>query len=68
MYIRGIPKLLEKYPHQYDPGFGTAREWKNSDVASILYMIKYGDINSNIDTDDILLLLSWRDTEDCMDA
>ena len=31
-------------------------------------MIQYGDININVDTDDILLLLGEWDAEDCMDA
>ena len=31
-------------------------------------MIKYGDINSNLDTDDILSLLDEWDAEDCMDT
>ena len=45
---------IRNSPQQYNQGFGTAREWKNDDVASIVYMIQYRDINSNVDTDDIL--------------
>ena len=55
-------------PHQYNPWFGAAREWKNDAVASIVYMIQDRDININVDTYDILLLLADWDAEDCMDT
>ena len=55
-------------PLRYNPGFGAAREWKNDNVASIVYMIQDRDLNSNVDTDDILLLLAEWDTEDYMDT
>ena len=45
-----------------------AREWKNDNVASIVYMIQDRDLNNNVDTDDILSLLAERDTEYCMDT
>ena len=45
---------IRNSPQRYKPVFGAAREWKNDDVASILYIIQYMDINSNVDTDDIL--------------
>ena len=45
---------IRNSPHQYKPGFGAAREWKNDDVEIIVYMIQDRDLNSNIDTDDIL--------------
>ena len=57
-----------KYPHRYDPVFGAAREWKNGDIASIVYKIQYGYLNSNVDMDDILSLLTKWDAEDFMDA
>ena len=53
-------------PHRYNPGFGDAREWKNDDVASIVYMIQDRDLNSNVDTDYILSLLDELNAEDCM--
>ena len=31
---------IRNSPHQYNPGFGAARERKNDDVASIVYMIQ----------------------------
>ena len=45
-------------PQWYNPGFGAAREWNNDAVASIVYMIQDRDIDSNVDTADILSLLS----------
>ena len=61
-------KRIRKSPQQYDLGFGSSGEWKNDDVASIVYMIQYGDLNSNADTNDILLLLSEWDAVYFMDA
>ena len=49
---------IRKYSQQYNPGFGAAREWKNDDFASIVYMIQDRDFDSNVDMDDILLLLA----------
>ena len=48
---------IRKYLQQYDPGFGATKELNNEAVSSIVYMTQDGDINSNVDTDDILLLL-----------
>ena len=59
---------IRNYPQLYNPGFGAAREWKNDDVASIVYMIQDRDININVDTDDILSLLDEWDAEYCMDT
>ena len=61
-------ELIRKSPQRDNPGFGAAREWKNDDVASIVYMIqdKYFDIN--VDIDDILSLLAEWDAEDFMDT
>ena len=51
-------KRIRNYPQRYNPGFGAAREWKNDDVASIVYMIQYMDLNSNVDPYDILSLMA----------
>ena len=45
---------IRNSPQRYNPGFGAAREWKNDAVASIVYMIQDRNLNSNVDTDDIL--------------
>ena len=60
-------KRIRKCPQRYYPGLGDDREWNNDDVASIVYMIQDGDLNSNIDTYDILLLLAEWYAEYCMD-
>ena len=49
---------IRNSPQRYNPVFGAAREWKNNDVVSIVYMIQDRDLNSNVYTDDILLLLA----------
>ena len=59
---------IRKYPQRCNPGFGAARECKNDDVASIVYMIQDKDFNSNVDTYDILSFLAELDAEDCMDT
>ena len=59
---------IRNSPQRYYPGFGPARDWNNDDVASIVYMIQDRDFYSNVDTDDILLLLAEWDAEDCMDT
>ena len=41
-------------PNRYNTGFGADREWNNDAVVSIVYMIQDRDLNSNVDTDDIL--------------
>ena len=51
-------KRIRKSPQRYNPDFGAAREWKNDAVASIVYMIQDRDFDSNVDTDDILSLLT----------
>ena len=61
-------KRIRNSPQRYNPGFGTARDWKNDDVASIVYMIQDRYCDSNVDTDDILSLLAEWDAEDCMDT
>ena len=55
-------KRIRNSPQWYNPVFGAAREWKNDDVASIFYMIQDRDLDSNVDTDDILSLLAEWDT------
>ena len=52
---------IRNSPQRYNPGFGAAREWKNDAVASIVYMIQDRDLDSNVDTDDILSLLAEWD-------
>ena len=47
-------ELIRNSPQWYNPVFGAAIEWKNDAVASIVYMIQYRDLDSNIDTDYIL--------------
>ena len=61
-------KRIRNPPQRYNPGFGAARELKNDDVASIVYMIQDGYLNRNVDTDNILSLLADWDAEDCMDT
>ena len=61
-------KCIRNSPQRYNPVFGAAREWKNDAVASIVYMIQDRDLNINVDTDDILLLLAEWNVEDCMDT
>ena len=65
--VRRSERIIN-YPQRYNPGFGANREWKNDDVASIVYMIQDRDLNSNIDMDNILLLMAKWDAEDCMDT
>ena len=64
-HVRSSEHIINA-PQRYNPVFGAAREWKNDDVASILYMIQDRDINSNVDMDDILSLLSEWSAEYCM--
>ena len=58
---------IRNSPQRYNPGFGDARKSNNDAVASIVYIIQDRDLNSNVDTDDILLLLAEWDSKDCMD-
>ena len=57
---------IRKYPQQYDPVFGAAREWNNDSVASIVYMIQDGYLNNNVYTNGILKLMAEWYAEDCM--
>ena len=59
---------IRNSPQRHNPGFLAAREWNNDAVASIVYMIQDRDLNSNVDKDDILSLMSECDAEDCMDT
>ena len=61
-------ECIRNSPQRYNPVFGAARERKNDAVASIVYMIQDRDLNRNVDTDDILLLLAEWNIEDCMDT
>ena len=51
---------------RYDQGFQASGEWKNEYVASIVYMIQDGDLNINVDMDEILVLLADWYSEGCM--
>ena len=62
VHVRRSGRIINS-PQRYNPGFGAAREWKNEGVASIVYMIQDRDLNSNLDTDDILSLLDEWDAE-----
>ena len=59
---------IRNSPQRYNPGCGATREWNNDDVVSIVYMIQDRDLNRNVDTDDIILLLYECYAEDCMDT
>ena len=61
-------KRIRKSPQRYDTGFGDATEWKDDDVSIIVYIIQYGYLNINIDTNDILSLLADWGAEDFMDT
>ena len=51
-------ECIRNSPLRYNPGYGSAREWKNDAVESTAYIIQYRDLNINVDTDDIRLLLA----------
>ena len=57
-----------KTPQRFDPGFEDSRKWNSYAVATLVYMIKSGDYDKNIDTDEILSLMAYWDAEDSMDA
>ena len=61
-------KRIRKSPQQYGQVFGAAREWKSGNVASIVYMIQDGYLNSNVDINEIISLLAKCDSEGCMDT
>ena len=65
-HIRRYKRII-KYPQQYDPIFGAARDCDSGDVASIVNMIQDGGFDINTDTDYILLLLNEWDTDYCID-
>ena len=56
VHMRRSERIINS-PQRYNPGFGAAREWKNDDVASIFYMIHYGDYYIIFDKDNIISLL-----------
>ena len=45
---------IRKSTQPYNPGFGDPRDWKNDAVAIIVYMIQDGDLNKNVDMNDII--------------
>ena len=56
-----------KYPHQFDPLFGSAIQYNSEGVASLVYMIRNRDYDRNVDTEKVLYLLAGWDAQDCMD-
>ena len=67
VHMRRLKHIIN-YPQRYNAVFGAAREWKTDATASIVYMIQDGDLNRNVDTYDIILLLSECDAQDFMDT
>ena len=65
-HVRRSERIINS-PQRYNPGYGIAREWKNDDVASMVYIIQDRDLTRNVYMDDILSLLAEWYTEDCMD-
>ena len=60
----GNSECTIKYPHKYDPVFGSAIELNSDNVASLLYMIQSGYYDDNVGSDDILSLLGhWNAQE-----
>ena len=55
------PKRIIRSLQPYDPGFGADIQQKNNSVTNIVYMIQDEDLNSNVDTYDMLqLLVEWN--------
>ena len=52
---------IKNSPQRYNPGFWSAREWKNEAIAIIVFIIQDKGINSNVDTYDILSLMAEWD-------
>ena len=67
-YLCEAFQTYQKYLQRYEPGLGSAREWNNDAVESMVYMIQDGDFNITVDTDGILLLLDEWYKEYCMDT
>ena len=61
-------KHIRKYPQWYNPVFRASREWKSDSVKSLVYMLQIGYCYGNVEMDDILYLLYYWYSEDCMDA
>ena len=57
---------IRKYPQKFDPVYGATRSFNSDDIASLLYIIHYGNYDRNTDMDKILYLLAGWDVEDCM--
>ena len=66
-YVR-LLKCIRKYPQWFDPGFWYEREWKSLSVVSLVYIIRYYDYDSNLDTDEIRSLIADCYAEYYMDA
>ena len=56
----------QKYPQQFDPGYGVTRDCRSDDVVSSVGINRYGNYDRNTDMDKILYLLAGWDVEDCM--
>ena len=48
---------IKKSPQKFGPVLGSTREWNSDDAAIIVYMKQDRDYDSNIDMDNIPLLL-----------
>ena len=59
---------IKKSPQRYIQVFGDDREWNNDAVENIVYLIQDGNLNKNVDLDDILSSLVEWDSEYCMDT
>ena len=59
---------IRNSPQRYNPGSGASIECNNDNVSSIVCMIQDRDLNSNVDMNDIILLLDEWYAENCMDT
>ena len=48
-------ECIRNSAQRYNPGFGAARDWKNDDIASIVYMIQDRGFNSKV-----IWMISYR--------
>ena len=64
----GSSERIRKYSQRYEPGFGAAIQWSSGYVENLFYMICDEDYNINVDTEEILLLLSDLYEKYCMNA
>ena len=52
----------------FDTVVGAEREWNSDDDSNLVYMLRYEYSDNNVDTDEILCLLSDWYAEYCIDA